>query len=121
MNATALPDLLIVDDDEGTRTALRIGFARMGLNVGVAGNATEALDRLDEHEFGWALVDVRLPGMSGTELAGHIRRTRPATQVALMTAYDPPSPGEATSLGVRAVLEKPLNLGDIHRLLAEGV
>ena len=113
-----MSDLLIVDDDEGMRRTLEIGLTRLGWNVALARNADEALQHLRQRQFDWALVDVRLPGMQGTELASHIRRASPATRVVLMTAYDPPTARRIADLGVKAVWEKPFSFGRVGRLLA---
>jgi CheY-like chemotaxis protein len=100
---------------------LAIGFARLGWDVALARNADEALEHLKHRQFDWALVDVRLPGMQGTELASHIRRASPATGVVLMTAYDPPSARRIADLGVQAVWEKPFSFERLGRLLTTSV
>jgi phosphoserine phosphatase RsbU/P len=82
--------VLVVDDEPGMRyTARRILEPRY--NIIEAGSGEEALDRIGERNFNIALVDFRLPGISGLELLAAIKVVSPSTDVVIMTgsAKDP--------------------------------
>jgi DNA-binding NtrC family response regulator len=79
--------LLVVDDDRAMREMLSSLFKERGLEVEEAGSADAALARAAERDFDVVLSDVRMPGLSGVELVGQLRRLRPATPVVLMTAF----------------------------------
>ena len=79
--------ILIVDDDRAMREMLASLFKERGLWVEDAASADAALSRAAEQEFDVVLSDVRMPGLSGVELVGQLRRLRPATPVVLMTAF----------------------------------
>jgi DNA-binding NtrC family response regulator len=84
---TAVRELLIVDDDDALRQMLRELFQDTGYRVWDAGSAEAALERIREREFDAVLSDVNMPGKSGIELVGELRRVRPQTPVVLMTAF----------------------------------
>ncbi len=80
--------VLVVDDHRNTRESLALGFARLGHTAAVAGSAAEAVARLQEGAYGWMICDVRLPGISGIEVAATARERQPHLVLVLMTAYD---------------------------------
>lgn len=82
--------VLVVDDEPGMRYATR-RILEPRYRVVEAGTGEEALDRIEEQEFNIALVDFRLPGISGLELLAAIKVVSPSTDVVIMTgsAKDP--------------------------------
>jgi DNA-binding NtrC family response regulator len=91
LEATTIMDthseLLVVEDDDALRQMLRLLFQDEGYRVWDAGSAEGALDLSREHEIDVVLSDVNMPGASGIELVGELRRIRPETPVILMTAF----------------------------------
>lgn len=79
--------LLIVDDEEGPRQSLRIVF-KDEYNVLLAENGPRALELLRHHAVDAAVLDIRMAGMSGTELLGKIKQIDPAVEVVMLTAYE---------------------------------
>jgi DNA-binding response OmpR family regulator len=65
--------VLIVEDEEGLVSALRIGLQREGYAVDAALTVADAADRLAVNEYDVALVDVNLPDGDGLELARRLR------------------------------------------------
>jgi len=65
--------VLIVEDEEGLVSALRVGLQREGYAVDTALTAADAADRLAVNEYDVALVDVNLPDGDGLELARRLR------------------------------------------------
>lgn len=83
--------VLVVDDEQEQRQALirRVRWDAAGFEVvGEAENGVEALDLVDELEPDLILTDIRMPMISGLELAGRVREMRPATQVVILSGYD---------------------------------
>ena len=60
--------ILIVDDDEPFRLALRNAFVRRGYEVSLAGSPAEAETSLREALPQYAVVDLRMPGGSGLDV-----------------------------------------------------
>ena len=67
-------NLLIVDDDEDTRRLLMQIFIARGLNVRIAKDGFEALERIRNGRPEILLSDLNMPGMSGFELLSVVRR-----------------------------------------------
>jgi DNA-binding NtrC family response regulator len=100
--------LLIVDDDRAMREMLASLFKERGLSVDDAASADAALALAAEHDFDAVLSDVRMPGLSGVELVGQLRRLRAGTPVVLMTAFGSiDSAVEAMRSGAFDYLTKP--------------
>jgi DNA-binding NtrC family response regulator len=100
--------LLVVDDDRAMREMLVALFKEHGLLVEEAASADAALARAAEQDFDVLLSDVRMPGLSGVELVGQLRRLRPGTPVVLMTAFGTiDSAVEAMRSGAFDYLTKP--------------
>lgn len=76
--------VLVVDDEPGMRyTARRILEPRYEVIESSSGE--QAIDRLGERRFDIALVDVRLPGLTGLELLATIKVMSPSTDVVIIT------------------------------------
>ena len=73
----------------------------------VAGSAADALRLLQEHRVDLVLSDIRMPGLSGLELAQVLRRFREPPQVVFVTAYDAHAV-EAFEVGAVDYLLKPV-------------
>ena len=65
--------LLIVEDEEGLASALRVGLVREGYAVDIALTAAEARDKLSFAEYDLVLLDITLPDGDGLALAQGIR------------------------------------------------
>ena len=82
--------VLLVDDHtvvrEGVRTMLS-GEPDIAV-VGEASSGEEAVQKTQELEPHVVLMDIRMPGMSGTEAARRIKNASPTTSVIMLTMYD---------------------------------
>jgi two-component system response regulator PilR (NtrC family) len=79
--------LLVVDDDRGVRTALRVNLSKAGHSVTLATNVEEALAALRSSPFDLVITDVKMPGETGLALLGRIREAWADTPVIVMTGY----------------------------------
>jgi DNA-binding NtrC family response regulator len=105
------PTLLLVDDEHPVREILA-RFARgCGFDVAACGGGREALAHLEQHTPHAALLDLRMPDVSGLELLRTIRQRDPQCQVILMSGAGTISDAvEALKLGARDYFEKPFKL-----------
>ena len=109
--------ILVVDDQPGVRTLLRVMLATDGHTVEEAGNGVEALEKFATDRFDLVMTDFQMPIMKGDELAVEIKRRAPAQRLLMITSYfkdtgDPRNP-------VDAILQKPFTLADLRRVLGE--
>ena len=84
---TEVQSVLVVDDDAAMRQMLVSLFRERGFQVAEAPSADAALEQLRESDYGVVLSDVKMPGKTGIEMVGDLRRLRPETPVILMTAF----------------------------------
>ena len=69
------PHILVVDDDTRLRELLKTFLSRNGFRVTAASHAAEARQRLAALDFDLIVLDVMMPGETGLEFAGELRRT----------------------------------------------
>src|SRR5437870_4582852 len=81
------PVLLIVDDEEGPRQSLRIIF-KDEYDVLLAENGQVALELAGQRQVDAAILDIRMPGMSGIEVLMRLKEQNPAIEVIMLTAYE---------------------------------
>ena len=110
--------VLVVDDEEGIRKALERFLTRLGYQVAVAANATEALARLAADRPQTMLCDIRMPDTSGVELLPKVLAQDPDLAVIMLTAIDEPRTAiECLKLGAYDYLIKPVDLDELELAL----
>lgn len=81
--------VLVVDDAELFREALKAAFTQEGFEVvAVAGDAMAGIDLAREHEPDLVMLDLLMPGMSGLDVLGTIVKASPRSRVVLLTASE---------------------------------
>ena len=101
--------LLVVDDDRQVLESMTDWLRSEGLAVDAARGCVEAVELLSKNDYDLALIDVRLQDGNGFDLLEQIRRSKPSTNVILMTGYgDADSAVEAVRAGALDYLTKPL-------------
>ena len=112
--------ILIVDDEEPILFAMREYFVAKGWAVDCAREPHEAVALLAEHEYGIAILDLRLsgtPGAEGLDLIESVRDGSPHTRIILLTAYGSREiEAEAFRRGADAFLHKPKPLSEVAQI-----
>jgi CheY-like chemotaxis protein len=109
-----MADILLVDDNGSVLLTLAIALRRRGHIVTVANEAFQALSELEHRHFDFLISDVRMPGMSGIQLASHAREMTQPPHVILTSAY---SSVEAREGLAEAFLRKPIDIAQLDALL----
>ena len=117
--------VLVVDDEVKMQRVLEIMLKRLGLQVVCAGNGHEALAALEHMPCDLIISDLRMPGMTGTELLQTLRTQGNDVPVIIMTAYGTiESAVEAMKLGACEYLLRPFDVdaleSTVNRILATG-
>ncbi len=87
------PSILVVDDDADVREVLAETLVGFGYGVVVAASGEEALPVLaGRNDIQMLITDVRMPGMSGFELAARARRLTVGRKVMITSGYFLPQP-----------------------------
>lgn len=111
-----MADVLLVDDNGSVLLTLAIALRRCGHNVTASSDAREALRHLQEERFHFLVSDVRMPGMSGVELAAQARRLPHPPHIILTSAYSNIDAREGLA---EAYLRKPIDTQKLLHLLAD--
>lgn len=114
--------VLVVEDDADAAATLARLLQAWGHDVGVARDGLEALRLAREWQPDTVLLDIRLPGMSGFQVAEHLRR-QPGLGKALLvgvTGLDTAAEGERPrECGLDRVLPKPVNPAQLQEVLGQ--
>ena len=107
---SALRKVLVVDDDPVVGKSFDRVLSGKGYAVITASNAQEALNKLDAEDYDVVFTDIKMPGMSGLEMAERVKERRPWLPVVIVTGYgSPDNEARAEAAGVSGFLRKPLS------------
>ena len=108
--------VLVVDDEEPIRNAMRKFLRQQQFEVFTAGSADEALEQLRLHKVSLMLSDIRMPGTSGVDLVPHALEIEPDLAILMLTAVnDATSAALCMQRGAMDYLTKPIELADLGR------
>jgi two-component system, sensor histidine kinase and response regulator len=110
--------LLIVDDEEGPRQSLRVVF-KDEYDLLLASNGPDALELAKTNVINAAVLDIRMTGMSGTEVLEKLKTIQPTIEVIMLTAYETvDTVRQALRLGACDYLNKPFDVATIRKAVA---
>ena len=108
--------VLVVDDEEPIRNALRKYLKQQQFEVFAASSADEALQQLRLHKVALMLSDIRMPGTSGVDLVPQALEIEPDLAILMLTAVnDATSAALCMQRGAMDYLTKPIELADLGR------
>jgi DNA-binding response OmpR family regulator len=79
--------VMVVDDERTTRLSLSEIFTLRGAHVVTAADGQEALNKLRESTVDLMVLDLKMPGMGGLQVAEEAQRLSPGTVIILLTAH----------------------------------
>jgi len=106
--------ILVVDDDRLVLATLTYGLAQAGFEVIDADNGDDAILLAREHRPELALLDIRMEGLSGFDVAAYLREYLQIPFMFLSAFADEETVAKVKELGAVAYLVKPL---DIHQIV----
>ena len=110
--------VLFADDEAHLRDLMQMELPRLGHEVTVCADGTAALRALERGSFDAALLDIRMPGISGIEVLGQIKQISPDTQVIILTGQATVDTAvQALRLGAYDYLTKPCKWAELEVLL----
>ena len=114
------PRLLVVDDDRAILTLVGSIALGEGFDVSTTVDGADALRQLTSRPADLALIDLKMPGVTGLDVLRAIRDVTPRCRVVLMSGHATiDSAVEAVKLGAMDYLTKPFDLQRLRELLAE--
>jgi len=117
--------ILVAEDDRGLREVLVQGLEDAGYLVDAVDRGDDAIEQLKFYEYDVAILDWRMPGTPGIEVAAWARRNERPTAILMLTARDaPPDRIQGLDAGADDYLVKPFDFGELvarlSRLELEG-
>jgi CheY-like chemotaxis protein len=114
---TGTEHLFIVDDEVQLLRMFRRFFEPLGYRVTTFSDSLEARNAFQARcaEFDLAIVDQRMPDLSGANLAVEMLSIRPDLPIILLSGYtDTVSPADAARIGIRRFLSKPIPQSELN-------
>jgi len=115
-------NILLIEDDRSTASALQKVLQDEGYAVTVAGRGDLGLNQARERGCDLVITDLRLPGLSGMELIAQLHTAKPKLPIIMMTAHGTTETAiEAMKLGACDYLVKPFEADELLDLAASAV
>ncbi len=113
-----LTRILVADDEESMRWVLSKALKRKGFTVDLAEDGRQALALIQENSYDLAILDIKMPGMSGLDLLDRIREMKSDLLVVIMTAEaSMKNAVEAMKRGAYDYITKPFDLDVIDAIV----
>ncbi len=111
--------VLVVDDEPSILMLLREALGKWGYEVTCTSTGAEALEAIRSGLFDAAIMDVRMPDMSGLDLLRAVKAHDESIEAVIMTGYPTISSAvEALKEGAYDYLSKPLILDELRHLMS---
>ena len=117
--------VLVVEDNSFNRRLLEDLLVSWGQQVTLAENGFQALSIIEQQPFDLILLDIRMPGIDGIELAGQLRQRElernetPVPIIAITADTDLTTRQACLSAGINAVLPKPVMPDQLAEIVAK--
>ena len=106
--------ILVADDDEQLRSMLNEQLVTEGYHVSTASDGEQALNLINHGKFNVAVLDIKMPKVTGFEVLEFIKKNFPEIRIIMLTAYaDIRNINKCKELGAHDVIEKPYDIGDL--------
>jgi two-component system nitrogen regulation response regulator GlnG len=110
--------ILVADDEESMRWVLSRALKKKGFTVDLARDGDEALRHIQNNAYEMAILDIKMPGLSGLELLDRVRELKSDLLVVIMTAEaSMKNAVEAMKRGAYDYITKPFDLDVIDAIV----
>ena len=110
--------VLIVEDEESYRDALSFMLTKEGFEVILAADGEEGLAQFERHGADIVLLDLMMPGLSGTEVCRRLRQRSTVPIIMVTSRIGEKHRAYAFEVGVNDYLGKPYQEDDLLRRIA---
>jgi nitrogen regulation protein NR(I) len=115
-------NILLIEDDRSTASALQKVLQDEGYAVTVAGRGDQGLAQARQRQCDLVITDLKLPGLSGMDLIAQLHSAKPKLPIIMMTAHGTTETAiEAMKLGACDYLVKPFEADELLDLAASAV
>ncbi len=116
-----MADILVVDDEQDICWALENVLGDEGHRITQVHRGEDAIREVQQRSFTVAIVDVKLPGMSGLDVSRAIRQLDPRLKIVMISGYhyeeDQPIQEGMRQRIYRGFISKPFELEDVSALV----
>lgn len=114
--------VLLVDDEEELVATIQERLEMRGIEAEAVTTGHDALERIQASPFDVVVVDLKMPGLAGLDIADVIRRRQPKTRVLLITGHGS-GHGELDQLASRGypILLKPFKIDRLIAMIHEAL
>ena len=106
--------ILVAEDDRGLREVLVQGLEDAGYHVDAVDRGDDAIEQFKFYEYDVAILDWRMPGTPGIEVAAWARENRRPTAILMLTARDTPIDRiQGLDSGADDYMVKPFDFGEL--------
>lgn len=113
--------LLVVDDEEGPRMAMKVIF-KDTYDLLMAEDGVKAIELAQQNDIDVAILDIRMPGMSGIEVLERLRQVQPDLEAIMLTAFETTDTiRQALRLRACDYLNKPYDIATIRSAVAQAM
>jgi len=114
--------VLVVDDEDSVREALKDVLTDNGYRVECAASGSEGLEKIEAYNPDAVLLDIRMPDIDGIKVLELVHRRGERTPIILITAYGSTQATiEAMKLGAFDYLMKPLKINELLEVVGKAV
>jgi DNA-binding NtrC family response regulator len=114
--------ILFADDERPLQEFMRAELPRLGHEVVVCPDGKAAVKALEKSTFDAAILDLRMPGLTGIEVLEQLKHVAPDTEVVIMTGHASVETAiDAVRLGAFDYITKPCKLAQIETILRKVV
>ncbi len=114
--------ILFADDERSLQEFMRSELPRLGHEVTVCPDGKAAVKTLEKNTFDAAILDLRMPGLTGIEVLEQLKQVSPDTEVIIMTGHASVETAiDAVRLGAFDYITKPCKLPQIETILRKVV
>jgi two-component system nitrogen regulation response regulator GlnG len=111
--------ILVVEDNESLRELILLRLAERGYHVEAAAGGIEGLEAIrNKSAFDLAILDIKLPDLSGSQLLRYLQTESPQTEVIVISGYySEELRTDAMANGAFVVFQKPFSTNDLVDLI----
>jgi DNA-binding NtrC family response regulator len=110
--------VLVVDDDASVRDSMKKVLESAGFGVVVAADGQEAVEQSRQNQIDLLMLDIGLPIRNGWDAFAQITAANPCLPIVIITGHSDQYP-VAAAAGASAFMEKPLDVSQLLKTIAE--
>ncbi len=110
--------ILILDDEPIVCKRLKPAFEKVGYEVEVFTNSSEAMNRVQEQDFDIVITDLKMEGLDGMQFLTAVKERSPKTEVIVITGFATMETAkESFQKGVFDFVAKPFKISEIREVV----